>query len=149
MARALLALLIVVMTVEPVIAGAEDDARTVFERFVAAQNAHDASAVGELLWDSPNFLWITRGTAIRGRQPALARFQALYQGTWLLEPMLSELTVTLLGEGVAEIYVPIVFTIGAPGQNAQKARFLMNQVLVRTPSGWKIASILPIPAPPP
>src|SRR5206468_1317891 len=26
-------------------------------------------------------------------------------------------------------------------------RFLMNQVLLKTPAGWKVASILPIPAP--
>jgi hypothetical protein len=145
----LVLLMILVLMVAPASAAAEDDARTVFERFVAAQNAHDSAAVGELLWDSPNFLWITRGTAIWGRQPALARFQALYQGTWMLEPLLSELTVTLLGEGVAEVYVPIVFTIGAPGQPAQKTRFLMNQVLVKTSSGWKVASILPIPVPAP
>jgi hypothetical protein len=30
---------------------------------------------------------------------------------------------------------------------AQAARFLMNQVLVKTPGGWRVSSILPIPAP--
>ena len=40
-----------------------------------------------------------------------------------------------------------MFTIGVPGQEAQKTRLLMNQVLWRTPAGWKVASILPIPAP--
>jgi hypothetical protein len=110
---------------------------------VAAQNAHDLSAVGELLWDSPQFLWITRGAPIWGRLPALARFEALYRGTWLLEPALSELRVTRLVAGV----VPILFTIGAVGQESQKTRFLMNQVLLKTPEGWRVASILPIPAP--
>jgi hypothetical protein len=104
------------------------------------------AAVGQLLWDSPQFLWITRGSPIWGRQAALARFEALYRGTWRLEPAIADLRVTLLGDGVAQIYVPITFTIGAPGQQAQQTRFLINQVLLKTAAGWKVTTILPIPA---
>jgi Domain of unknown function (DUF4440) len=106
----------------------------VIDRFVTAQNAHDLAAVGGLLWDSPQFLWITRGTAIWGRQPALTRFEALYRGTWRLEPALSDLRIIVLGDRVAQIYVPITFTIGAAGQETQKTRFLMNQVLLKDPA---------------
>jgi len=53
----------------------------------------------------------------------------------------------MLRDDVAQLYVPIVFTIGPAGQPAQPTRFLMNQVLVKTPAGWKVSSILPIPAP--
>lgn len=45
-------------------AGTEDDIKATFDRFVSAQNAHDIPAVREVLWDSPNFLWITRGSPI-------------------------------------------------------------------------------------
>jgi len=145
----LMAVLALSVGVAGVEAGPEDDVRAVVQRFVAAQNAHDLVAVGELLWDSPRFLWITRGAAIWGRQPALARFELLYQGTWRLDPVLSELKITFLGEDVAGIYVPIVFTIGPAGQAASPTRFLMNQVVVKTSQGWKVASILPIPAPAP
>ena len=127
----------------------ENEVRVVFDRFVAAQNAHDLAAVGDLLLDSPKFLWITRGAAIWGREAALTRFDTLYKGTWRLEPDDAELRVTLLGGNVAQLYVPILFTIGGPGASAQPARFLMNQTLVKTPAGWKVASILPIPAPVP
>jgi ketosteroid isomerase-like protein len=130
-------------------AGADDEIRAAVERFVAAQNSHDVRVVADLLWDSPQLLWITRGTAIWGRPAALTRFESLYQGTWRLEPELADLRITLLAENVAEIYVPIVFAIGPAGQEPQKTRFLMNQVLVRTGNGWKVASILPIPAPAP
>ena len=51
------------------------------------------------------------------------------------------------GNGAAQLYVPIMFTIGAAGQPAQPTRFLMNLILVKTPGGWKVSSILPIPAP--
>ena len=74
--------------------GAEDDVKVVFDRFVVAQNAHNVSAVRDLLWDSPDFLWITRGAPIWGRDAALKRFEALYHGTWKLSPDTSKLKVT-------------------------------------------------------
>jgi uncharacterized protein (TIGR02246 family) len=130
-------------------AGTEDEIKALFAKFVAAQNAHDLKAVGELLQDSPQFLWITRGTPIWGRDAALKRFEAVYQGTWSLDPKLDELKVIELQPGVVQLYVPITFMISPAGQNAQPTRFLMNQVLVKTPDGWKVSNILPIPAPQP
>ena len=62
-------------------ANSEDEVKALFAKFVAAQNAHDLKAVGELLQDSPQFLWITRGIPIWGRDAALKRFDVLYQGT--------------------------------------------------------------------
>ncbi|HET9793028.1 MAG TPA: hypothetical protein VFS34_01105 [Thermoanaerobaculia bacterium] len=37
----------------------------------------------------------------------------------------------------------------ASGQPARGTRFLMNPVMVGTDGRWKVASILPIPVPPP
>ena len=129
------------------VAAPEDEVRSAFDHFVTAQNAHDVKAVESLLLASPNFLWITRGAPVWGADEALKRFTALYAGTWRLEPDPLSLKITMIGESVAQIYVPIVFTIGAAGQPPQQTRFLMNQVLVKTPSGWRVSSILPIPAP--
>jgi ketosteroid isomerase-like protein len=126
-----------------------EEVRQTFARFVAAQNAHDVGAVEGLLVDSPDFLWITRGTPIWGRAAALKRFKALYEGTWHLAPEASALKVVMLGDTAAQLFVPISFSIGAPGQAPQTTRFLMNQVLVKTPAGWKVSAILPIPAPAP
>ena len=133
--------------VRPLAAAPEDEVRATFERFVAAQNEHDAKAVEALLLDWPNFLWITRGTPIWGVDAALKRFATLYQGTWRLDPDAAGLNVMMMGDGVAQLYVPIMFTIGPSSQAAQPTRFLMNQLLVKTASGWKISNILPIPAP--
>jgi hypothetical protein len=102
-----------------------------------------------LLLGSPNFLWITRGAPVWGADAALKRFATLYEGTWRLEPDTSGLKIVMIGDAAAQVYVPIVFTIGAPGQQAQPTKFLFNQVVVKTPSGWKVSSILPIPAPAP
>ena len=143
---AYIALVLISLVTNRASAAPEDEVRATLERFVAAQNAHDAKALESLLLNSPDFLWITRGTAVWGADSALKRFGALYEGTWHLDAETSSLRITMLGDRAAEIYVPIMFTIGAPGQPAQSTRFLMNQVLVKTPDGWKVSSILPIPA---
>lgn len=128
---------------------ADADVRSLFERFVAAQNAHDVTAVEGLLWDSPDFLWVTRGQAIWGRAAAMERFRALYAGTWRLEPDMAQFRTVTLGAGTAQLFVPVTFTIGGAGQPAQPVRFLMNQTLRRGGDGaWLVASILPIPLPP-
>jgi hypothetical protein len=145
--EACMAVCLLILPIRLAAAAPEDDVRSTFDRFVAAQNAHDVQAVESLLLGSPEFLWITRGTPIWGPEKALERFSTLYQGTWQLEPEPSGLKVTMLGDRAAQIYVPILFTIGAPGQPAQPARFLMNMVLVTTPAGWRVSSILPIQAP--
>lgn len=131
----------------PAGAAAPDEVRAVFERFVAAQNAHDIKAVEGLLWGSSEFLWITRGAPIWGVDAALKRFAALYEGTWRLDPEIASLRVVAIGDNAAQLYVPITFTIGASGQPAQTTRFLMNQILMKTSQGWQVSSILPIPAP--
>jgi ketosteroid isomerase-like protein len=128
------------------LAAPEDEVRKTIEQFVVAQNARDINAVEQLLLESPDFLWITRGTPIWGREAALNRFRALYEGTWQLAADPGALKVIMLGEGTAQVFVPILFSIGPRGQPAQQTRFLMNQVLVKTSGGWKVASILPIPA---
>jgi ketosteroid isomerase-like protein len=130
-------------------AASEDEVRAAFQQFIAAQNAHDVKAVEGLLLPSPDFLWITRGAPIWGRDAALQRFAALYQGTWHLDPETAGLKIVMLGDSAAQIYIPITFAIGAAGQPAQQTKFLMNQVLVKTAAGWKVSSILPIPAPAP
>ena len=149
-ARVLSVLLVALVAAVPASASTpEEEVRALFDRFVAAQNAHDVKAVEGLLLDSPQFLWITRGTAVWSRAEALKRFESLYAGTWHLEPQSAEFRMVLTQPQVAQLYVPIVFTIGSANQPAQETKFLMNQVLVKTEAGWRIASLLPIPVPPP
>lgn len=142
-------LLLVFLMIKPAVAAPEDEVRSMFDRFVAAQNAHDIKAVESLLLGSPDFLWVTRGAPVWGQNTALKRFAALYEGTWRLEPDPTSLKVIMIGEDVAQIYVPIMFTIGAAGQPSQETKFLMNLVLVKTQAGWRVSSILPIPVPAP
>ena len=84
-------------------------------KFVVAQNAHDLKAVGEILQDSPQMFWITRGQVYWGRDAALKRFGEYYQGTWALEPKTNEIKVVELSPDVAQLFAPTVFRIASPG----------------------------------
>lgn len=132
----------------PARADSAEEVRMLFESFVAAQNAHDLDAVSETLLDSKDFLWVTRGSPVWGREAALQRFQSLYQGTWSLDPEMAEFKVMDLGSDTAQLFVPVTFMIAPAGETAQPSKFLMNQILVRAGQGWRIASILPIVIPP-
>jgi ketosteroid isomerase-like protein len=122
----------------------QDEARQFFERFVAAQNAHDLATVGSMLWDSEDFMWVTRGVQVRGSKAALNVFGDYYKGTWHLDPDENQLRATVLPDGTVQILVPVTFTRGEPGQAAQQATFLISQTIIRDPNGWHIATILPV-----
>jgi hypothetical protein len=143
----LVATIALACAVSNVRASTEDEVRAAFDRFVQVQNAHDAKTLETLLVDSPQFLWITRGSAIWGRDAALQRFAKLYEGTWQLDPEPSSVRVVPVSDSVAQLHATVQFSIGAPGQPPQATRFLLNQVLVKSGGTWRVMSIFPIPAP--
>jgi hypothetical protein len=142
------ALLLIIITVASggpaSAAGNEAEARAFFTKFVAAQNSHNADDVKSMLWNSPDMLWFSRGVESRGREAVAARFREYYEGTWHLEPDMSQFHAAAISDDVMQILVPIVFTRGLPGKPAQDNIFLISQTLVRDANGWHIASILPI-----
>jgi hypothetical protein len=122
----------------------ETEARAVFTKFVAAQNAHDVDDVKAMLWNSPSMLLFARGVETRGPEAVAARFKEYYEGTWHLEPDMSQFRVAAISNDVVQILVPIVFTRGLPGKPPQDNTFLISQTFVRDATGWHVASILPI-----
>ncbi|WP_291565903.1 nuclear transport factor 2 family protein [Bradyrhizobium sp.] len=142
------ALCLVIMTVasggRASAAASEAEARSLFTKFVAAQNAHNIDDVKAMLWNSPSMLWFSRGVETRGREAVADRFREYYEGTWHLEPDMSQFRVAAISNDVMQILVPIVFTRGLPGKPPQDNTFLISQTLVRDGNGWYIASILPI-----
>jgi hypothetical protein len=122
----------------------EAEARAFFAKFVAAQNAHNVSDVKAMLWNSAHMLWFGRGVEIRGPDAVADRFAEYYQGTWHLEPDMSQFRATAISNDVTQILVPIVFTRGLPGQPSQDNKFLISQTFIRDANGWHVASIMPI-----
>ena len=125
-------------------AASEVEARAVFTKFVAAQNAHNASDVKAMLWNSPSMLLFSRGVETRGAEAVAARFKEYYDGTWHLEPDMSQFRVAVISGDVMQILVPIVFTRGLPGAPSQNSTFLISQTFVRDANRWYVASILPV-----
>ena len=138
-ARACVALL----ATSPAFATPKGEIKATFSKFVAAQNAHNLKAVGELLSDSPNFLWIPRGNVVRGRDAALKRYAELFEGTWRLDPDWPTLEIMMLDVSTAQIFVRMAITSGARGHPAPSGSTRMNQILVKTSSGWRVLGILP------
>jgi hypothetical protein len=89
----------------------EGDSRTFFEQFVT--NAHDAEAVALILWDSPDFLRVSRGTQARGTKAAMELFCSYYiaNPTW-------QFFSAVLADGVVQVLVPVAFTRGVGGYSA-------------------------------
>jgi pimeloyl-ACP methyl ester carboxylesterase len=68
-------------------------------------------------------LLFARGVETRAPEPAAARFKEYYEGTWHLEPDMSQFR-------------------GLPGKAPQDNPFLTSQTLVHDANGWYVASIL-------
>jgi hypothetical protein len=114
-----------------------DNVREAFSKFISAQNAHDLKVVDESLFVSPDFLWIAPGQVVRGRDAALIRFGELFQGAWRVDPDWSTFQVVMLDVSTAEVFVRVKITTGASPQSAR-----LNQILVNTPRGWRVLTIV-------
>ena len=78
----------------------ETEAQALFTKFVAAQNAHNAGDVKAMLWNSPSMLLFARGVETRGPEAVAARFKEYYEGTWHLEPDMSQFHVAVISNDV-------------------------------------------------
>ena len=123
----------------------EAEARSLFTKFVTAQNAHSVGDVKSMLWNSPATLLLARGIEIRGPAAVADRFKEYYEGTWHVEPDMSQFHVSSISKDVMQFVVPVVFTRGLPGQPSQDNSFLITQTLVHDANGWHIASIISTP----
>ena len=126
----------------------EEEVRAVFDKYIATQNAHDVKGMRNLLADSPDVLWISRGKPIWGREAALKNLEERYKGTWRIDVDKKELRVISVSRRVAQVYAPTQLTVGDPGVEPARNRVYINLVMVKKPEGWQIVSILPILVPP-
>jgi ketosteroid isomerase-like protein len=124
----------------------QTEVMAVYARFVAAQNAHDRTAVSEVLLDSKDFVWAPNGgDAVWGYQEALTAFEHAWKGTWKLDPQSQEVRVANPSPGVALLVTPLRVTAGDPGQSPSTAPVRWSGVFLKTKSGWRISSIFTTP----
>jgi hypothetical protein len=127
------------------------EVRALFLRQAAAETAHDMAAIEQVLAhaapgepDPVNF--IARAYRFWGREAVLEHFRTTFLGTWKFEPDQNAIRVTPIGADVAHIYAPTKITIGAALQPGTPYQFLVNEFAIRTADGWRISTIVPIPA---
>lgn len=128
---------IAALAIGPAYASPEVDVKAAFGAFVVAQNTHDLKVVGELLSDSPEFIWIDPGSVVRTRDEALKRFDALFRAKWRIDPAWLTLQVVMLDAWTAEI---IVYATINNGPATQLTR--INHIMVNTPTGWRVSTIV-------
>jgi len=147
MRRALLALplLLPALAASPARAGtpAEAEARQLYARFVAAQNAHDFDAVRATLLDSPRFLWVTNGLSLWGPEAAIARLRGFHGNeVWHIDPAWDRARTAEAGADTVLLHVPLVLTVG-PRAGPARYRILITALCLRTTdAGWRIAALL-------
>lgn len=125
--------------------------RHLFLRQAAGETAHDIEVIKSILAHAPpgqpdpvNF--VARAYRFWGREAVVDHFRTVFAGTWRFEPKEDEIRVLPLGPDVAHIYAPTRITAGAAGQEAATYTFLVNEIAIRTAEGWRIATIVPVPA---
>jgi hypothetical protein len=126
------------------------DIHALFLRQAAAETAHDIAGMEDVLAhavagepDPVNF--VARAYRFWGREAVLGHFRAVFAGTWRFEPEVDQIRVLPLNADTAHIYAPALITIGPADLGETTYRFLVNEIAVRTPHGWRIASIVPVP----
>ena len=125
--------------------------RELFLRQAEGETAHDIQAIDAVLARVPpgqpdpvNF--VARAYRFWGREAVMDHFRTIFAGTWRFEPDLNAIQVIPIAADVAQIYAPTRITVGAAGQAATTYQFLVNEFAIRTPDGWRISAILPVPA---
>ena len=118
------------------------EARRLYDEFVVAENTSDFARLRTVLWDSPQFLWVTNGLSIWDRDAAIARMSAYHTAEiWHIEADTAHAAVVELNPQTAYLHVRLELTIGSKAQGPDHYRFLVSALCVETPVGWRIAAL--------
>ena len=125
--------------------------RALFLRQAAAESAHDIDGMEAVLAraepgqaDPVNF--IARAYRFWGRDAVLEHFRKVFTGTWRFEPEVEEIKILPISMDAAHIFAPTNITTGSAAGGEATYRFLVNEFAIRTRDGWRITSIVPVPA---
>ena len=127
------------------------EVKAVFLQQAAAATAHDMAAFERVFAPTPAgqpdpVTFVARAYQFWGRPALIEHFNETFKGVWKFEPDAERVKVVPLTPDTAEIYAPTQVTFGTSSETAKTAPFLVYEVAVRTPEGWRIAAIVPVPA---
>ncbi|MDX2307200.1 MAG: nuclear transport factor 2 family protein [Hyphomicrobium sp.] len=141
--RVLFAVLVATSLVSghPAAADTGRDVEDLYRRFATAQNARDLDAVRALLWDQPQFLWISDGKPFWGREAMLMRMASFQEAEiWRVEPDYASSEVIEVGLDAAYLHIPLVLVLGSNDKPAH-LKWLVEVLCRRTETGWRIAAL--------
>jgi hypothetical protein len=72
----------------------------------------------------------------------------MYQQPFRIDPLYQEEKVVFITPDIAETYAPVQITVAYGGQNPVPKPFVMVLVWIKTSTGWKMTTDIPIPVPP-
>lgn len=137
-----LAICIALLAPPRAMASPSEDVREVYRQFVTAQNMHDIEKVRSLLLDSPNFLWVSDGKSIWGRETAIERMGLFQQArVWHVDPALDRAVAVAVGDDTAFLHLPLELTIAFTAAEPERLRFLVSVLCRKTSQGWRIAAL--------
>ena len=125
--------------------------KDVFLQQAAAATAHDIVAFEHVLASAPPnqpdpIAFVARAYQFWGKPALIEHFKETFKGVWKFEPNAETIKIVPITADVAELYAATQITLGASEASARTALFLVYEVAVRTSDGWRIASIVPVPA---
>ena len=125
----------------PALADSQQDIRDLYAAFVTAQNRHDIDAVRPLLSDRPDFLWISDGRPVWGREAMLTRMAEFQQSeVWRVEPDYAASQVIQLDEDTAVFHLPLLLVLG-PKADPARLKWLVEVICQEEVAGWRIAGL--------
>ncbi len=125
----------------PVPAEPEQEIRALYAAFVAAQNRHDIEAVRPLLSESPDFLWISDGRPVWGREAMLERMAGFQKAeVWRVIPAYDASRVILLDEDTAVFHLPLLLILGSAA-DPTRLPWLVEVICQKEAAGWRIAGL--------
>jgi hypothetical protein len=144
--------------VEPLDAATLKEIGALYRRLIEAENRHDLASVRGMVWDSPSALFVAKTATpaegnwagFWGTEVVIEHLGDLYKaGPFRIDPDYDKEKVVGLSRDVAETYVPVKITVAYAGQTPVPKPFLMILDWVRTPEGWRMATDIALPIPPP
>lgn len=125
----------------PAMADPQQEVRDLYAAFVTAQNQHDIDAVRPLLSDRPDFLWISDGRPVWGREAMLTRMADFQKAeVWRVEPEYTASQVILLDEDTAVFHLPLLLVLGTKADPA-RLKWLVEVICQKETAGWRIAGL--------
>jgi uncharacterized protein (TIGR02246 family) len=125
----------------PAQADQAQDIRDLYASFAAAQNAHDIDAIRGFLSESPDFLWITDGKPLWGRDEMITRLASFQKSeVWRVEPEYTTARVVVLDTNTAVYHIPLVLVVGSKADPA-RLKWLVEVLCHKEAAGWRIAGL--------